>query len=281
MREQAVWKRKIKQFFRNPLTVIALLLFVFIIVICLCAPLLAQDNYNAVNVYQGLQPPSAAHLFGTDNLGRDMFSRVLYAGRITLGYSLIATLIAVISGTVLGVISGYFGGTVDAVIMRITEILSAIPYFLLVIVFEIMLGFGQGNFKYAMGVAAAPAIIHMVRAETLSVMSNEFIEAAKALGFSDIVIILRHVLNNILNSLILHTTSSYSDAMLTCSVLGYLGIGFQPPQADWGTLVASGYSALRVNPHLALIPCGLIMICVLSVNLIGNGLRDTLEGDKS
>ncbi|MBQ6452004.1 MAG: ABC transporter permease [Solobacterium sp.] len=274
-----LFRRRLRYFMRQPLYVCALVIFLFIALACILAPLLAKENYNLVDVYHGMEPPSAEHIFGTDRLGRDHFSRILFAGRVTLGYSLTATLIALGLGLVLGVISGYFGGMADTVIMRITEVLSAVPYFLLVIVFEIMLGFGEGNFKYAMGIAAAPAIIHLVRAETLNVVGSEYIEAARALGFSDLTIILRHVINNIMNSLVLHATGTYADAMLTCSILGYLGIGFVPPQADLGTLIAGGYGDLRVNPHLSLIPCAVIMLSVLSVNLIGNGIRDALEAE--
>ena len=280
MRENVLlFRRRLRYFLHQPLYAGALIVFIVIAGACLLAPVLAKENYNAVDVFNGLQGPSAEHIFGTDKLGRDLFSRTLYAARVTLGYSLTATVIALVLGLVLGVVSGYFGGAADNVIMRITEVLSSIPYFLLVIAFEIMLGFGKGNFRYAMGIAAAPAIIHLVRAETLNVMGSEYIEAARALGFSDLSIILRHVLNNIMNSLVLHITGTYADAMLTCSILGYLGIGFVPPQADLGTLVSGGYGELRVNPHLVLIPCAVIMLSVLSVNLIGNGIRDALEAE--
>ena len=270
----------IRAYFSRPLNTIALLVFILIVLLCVCAPLFVAKNYNTIHVNLIFEKPSWQHIFGRDRLGRDYLGRVLYGGRLTLKVASFATVIGFLAGTVLGVLCGYFDSTLDTVVMRLVETLEAVPFLLLVLVFEILLGLGTGNYRYALGVAMIPKVTHFIRAEVMKLRSQEFIEASRSIGCSEVQIIFSHVLNNILPVLVLQLLRCFAEAVLTCTICGYLQIGFTPPMADWGTLVADGYHVLRVYPWISLLPSGSVILTVLSLNLIGNGLHDAI-GRKS
>ncbi|MBQ9048363.1 MAG: ABC transporter permease [Solobacterium sp.] len=266
----------VRAYFSRPLNTIALLCFILVVLLCVFAPLIVPENYNTIHVNRIFEKPSWQHIFGRDRLGRDYLGRVLFGGRLTLKVASFATVIGFLLGTAAGILCGYFGNTLDTVVMRFIETLEAVPFLLLVLVFEIMLGLGTGNYRYALGVAMIPRLTHFVRAEVMKLRSQEYIEASRSIGCSEMQIIFRHILNNIFPILILQLLRCFAEAVLTCTICGYLQIGFTPPMADWGTLVADGYHVLRVYPWISLLPSGSVILTVLSLNLIGNGLHDAL-----
>ena len=235
-------KKMVRRFLKDPMAVIGLVIFTIIVVLCALAPILTPYDPTKFDFSQAKQLPSLKHIFGTDNIGRDMFSRVLNGGRNTLWAALQATLISTVVGTTLGIIAGYYENVLSNIIQRMTEVIDSIPYILLVVMFEYLFGFGTGSFMYGLGVAAIPATTQTVRAEVLRIRNKEYMEAGRALGLSNFTIIRKHVLNNIAGTVVMQICSSYSEAVLACTVLGYLSIGYATPLFDWGTLVSEGYN---------------------------------------
>ena len=271
------WRESLRRLFKNKSAVVGLIVFLVICFSCAFAPLLSNYDYSALNVTEVNARPSREHLFGTDKLGRDLFTRILYGGRITLRAAFMSTLLATCAGAAIGLVSGYFGRRVDFLLTRIIDMLAAIPNLLLIIVMEIAFGWGKGYFMYAMAISAVPKFARLVRANVQSVMGREFIEASRALGLGHVRIILKHVLHNVLSPLMVLMTTGFAEAILNCTILGYLSVGVNPPTPEWGALAYAGRSNMVSNPHIAFFPCLVIVICVISVNFFGNGLRDALD----
>lgn len=275
MKKNTRYLQMLRRYFKDPLSAAAFIIFLVIVVLCMAAPLLTSYDPTVFDFNQAKLPPgSPGHLLGTDNIGRDLFARILYGGRATLTTALQATILSAVVGTIFGIYAGYFNNTLSNLILRATEIIDSIPYILLVIMFEYMFGFGQGSFKYGLGVAAIPAMTQTVRAEVLRIKNKEYMEAARALGLSNLTIIRRHVLNNIAGTIVMQTCTNYAEAALACTVLGYLSIGFMAPKFDWGTLVSAGFNFLRTESYISLIPTFVIVITSVCLNLIGKGIRD-------
>jgi peptide/nickel transport system permease protein len=232
---------------------------------------------SSMDVSRAMSPPSRENPFGTDYIGRDLLSRVLYGGRNTLYIAFSATLMAAAVGSLIGIVSGYYGGNIDFYVMRLMDILSSVPSFLLAIIVEVALGWGEGNFRYALAIAAVPSFARLLRPSVMGIMSSQYIEASRALGAGTAGIIYRHVVHNIAAPLLIQFTSSVANTILTCTILGYLGIGISPPTPEWGSLVYYGTAYLRNAPHIALFPSMAVTLTVLSLNILGNGLRDALD----
>ena len=268
-----------KRFLHDKLAVVSVILLVLIIAACVFAPFLTNYDYSKMEPKGSLLPPGDEHILGTDKLGRDTFSRILYGGRITLNVTATAVLISLI-GIIPGMLAGYYGGKIDALISRIDDVLTAIPTFLLVIFAECLFGWGSGNYKYAIGVALLPPVVKLTRSLVQNIVSGEYITAAKVLGVSDIVIMFRHVLRNILPSLIVFLFHTAADALMLCTVMGYLGIGVQPPKPEWGMLVHTGYAHIMSHPLQAVFPCIPIVISILALNTLGNSVRDAFDAER-
>jgi peptide/nickel transport system permease protein len=206
-----------------------------------------------------------------------MFARILFGGRVTLGIAFVSTFLSTVVGGTIGLISGYFGGRADYLFSRVLDIIASIPVFLLVITLETALGWGRGNFMYAMAIAAVPQFAQLIRALAMRVMGSEYIEAASALGIGHFEIMVRHVLRNCAPPMIVRFTSGLTEALLFCAVMGYLGVGIRPPTPEWGMLASIGQSDLMHYPHMMLIPCAAITITAISANLFSDGLRDALD----
>ncbi len=276
-RPGGIWTDALQRFGRNKAAVICLAIFLIICISCALAPHLTKYDYSAINANDRLSKPSWAHLLGTDNLGRDLFTRILYGGRMTLRITFTSTVIALLIGSVIGLAAGYFGGRADFIISPVLDVLTAIPVILLALVFEAMLSSGNGNFIYAIAIAAIPQFARLVRISVIHIMGNEYIEAARALGVGHLGVIFRHIGHNIAPALIVRFTSALAEAMLTCTVLGYLSIGIGPPTPEWGNIVYLSKNFMRLAPQLMIIPCAVISLTVISISLLGDGLRDAMD----
>ena len=242
----------------------------------LAAPLLMGDP-DAVDFAAVLQSPSPAHPLGTDQLGRDLLTRVIYGGRISFLIGALAVLLALAAGIPVGVISGYAGGTVDLLVQRGVDLLLAFPGFLLALTLIAVLGVGVTNVVVSVAVAAIPVYVRLVRGATLVIREQTYIEAARALGAGDRAIILRHVLPNCLTPLIVQSTLQLGAAILTAAGLGFLGLGVRPPTPEWGTMLGEGQTYLLSYWFIATFPGLAIFLVVMAFNLVGDGLRDALD----
>jgi peptide/nickel transport system permease protein len=247
------------------------------ILLGLFAPLISPYDPIGQELVQRLKGPSAAHLFGTDNLGRDVLSRVLFGARISLQVGVLAVALGLVFGTLLGVISGYFSGWVDTIIMRAMDIMLAFPGTLLAIAIVAARGPGLGNTMVAIGVIQIPIYARIVRGAVLVSKEREFVNAALALGSGHVRIMLRHILPNSLAPIIVQATLGFATAVIEAAALGFLGLGAQPPDPEWGAMLADGYKYLVGAPWALIFPGGAIMLTVLGFNLLGDGLRDALD----
>jgi len=238
---------------------------------------LPQDLINGQNLREKLQGPSLKHLFGTDELGRDLFWRVVYGTRYSLAIGFVAVIISAVVGVPLGAVAGYYGGKVETVIMRIADIFSAIPSILLAIAIVSLLGRTTFNLMLAIGIAAVPQFARVTRASVLTVKSQEYVEAARALGKNDMYIIFKHILPNCLSPIIVQTTLRIAGAIVSASSLSFLGVGVRPPSPEWGALLNAGKDLIMGYSYLCLFPGLAIMITVLAFNMVGDGLRDAMD----
>lgn len=221
--------------------------------------------------------PSAQHLFGCDQQGRDLFSRILLGTQISLTVGLLAVSISLVVGVTLGAIAGYKGGKVDTIIMRLMDIMLAVPSILLAITFMAALGRGIDKAVVAIGLVSIPEYARIVRSQILAVKASDYVSAARVIGDSDATIIFRHVLPNVMPSIIVRATLGISSAILDCAALGFLGLGVQPPEAEWGDMLGRGRNYIFSAPHSMIFPGLAISLTVLAFNLLGDGIRDALD----
>ena len=268
-----VWRR----FCRNKQAMIGLAMLLLLIFAAVFANVIAPYDPVEQNLLIRLQGPSAAHWFGTDELGRDIFSRILYGARISLTVGLIAVSISCVAGCALGAIAGYYGGILDTVIMRISDIMMAIPSILLNISIVAALGTGLQNVMIAIGISSVSAYCRIMRASLLSLKNQEFVDASRVAGSTDFYIIMHHIIPNSLAPLIVQATLKIGGAILSCASMSFIGLGIVPPTPEWGAMLSTGRDFLRDAPHLTAFPGLAIMFAVFSMNLIGDGLRDALD----
>ena len=268
-----VWRR----FCRNKQAMIGLAMLFLLIFAAVFANVIPPYDPVEQNLLIRLQGPSAAHWFGTDELGRDIFSRILYGARISLTVGLIAVSISCVAGCALGAIAGYYGGILDTVIMRISDIMMAIPSILLNISIVAALGTGLQNVMIAIGISSVPAYCRIMRASLLSLKNQEFVDASRVAGSTDFYIIMHHIIPNSLAPLIVQATLKIGGAILSCASMSFIGLGIVPPTPEWGAMLSTGRDFLRDAPHLTAFTGLAIMFAVFSMNLIGDGLRDALD----
>lgn len=248
-----------------------------VVVLVVLAHIVAPYDPLAVDPISAYQPPSLAHLLGTDDLGRDLWSRILYGGRISLLLGLIAVAIGGTAGTVLGLLAGYFRGLADAAIMLLNDILLTLPGFLLAIGIVAVLGTGIFHVMIAVGISLIPSFARVVRGSTLSAREADYVLAERVIGVSDGRIVFRHVLPNVLAPAIVLGTVGVAGAILTGAGLSFIGLGAQPPTAEWGLMVNEGRASLRTAWWISAFPGVAIMIVVIAINLIGDAFRDVLD----
>jgi len=262
---------------RNKVAPIGLLIVVASLLVALLAPVLAPHDIRAMSPQEALAPPGGRYLFGTDEFGRDVFSRVLWGARISLVVAVLSVLVAVALGTSVGLAAGFYGGWWDAVAMRMMDIIFAFPAILLAIAIMAVLGTSLFNLVVAIGIVYTPQFARVARAAALTVRSLEFVDAARALGLGNVRIIWRHIIPNVLAAVTVQISLSLSLAILSESALSFLGLGTQPPTPSWGNMLSEGRQFLEIAPWNAVFPGLAIMVVVLGFNLLGDGLRDLLD----
>lgn len=270
-------KRMWYSFCKRKIAVLGLVIVLIYVLVAIFAPLLAPQDPTKQDLAYMLQMPNAQHLLGTDEMGRDILSRIIYGARISMKVGFYAVGVAFIIGIPLGIFAGFYGGKVDLLIMRAMDILLAFPGILLSIVFVSVLGPNLDNAILSVGIYTVPNFARMARGETLTLRNSEFIEAARAMGSSDVRIIFSHILINIVSPMIVMGTLSFGTAIITTAGMGFLGIGAQPPTPEWGAMLSSGRQYLLVAPHVTTFTGLAILFLVLGLNLLGDGLRDVLD----
>lgn len=264
-------------FCKRKVAVLGLVIVLIYIIVAIFAPLMAPYDPVKQDLANMLQTPGPKHLLGTDEMGRDILSRIIYGARISMKVGFYAVGVAFVIGIPLGIFAGYFGGKVDLLIMRAMDVLLAFPGILLSIVFVSVLGPNLDNAILSVGIYTVPNFARMARGETLALRNSEFIEAARAMGSGDIRIVFSHILINIVSPMIVMGTLSFGTAIITTSGMGFLGIGAQPPTPEWGAMLSSGRQYLLVAPHVTTYTGLAILFLVLGLNLLGDGLRDVLD----
>jgi peptide/nickel transport system permease protein len=265
------------RFSQNPLAMVGLAILVLLLLVAIFAPLIAPFPMNEQNLTRRLQPPSGEHWFGTDELGRDIFSRVVYGSRITLQITCLVVIIAAPVGLLVGTVSGYFGGWTDTILMRITDIFLSFPGLILALAFVAALGPGIRNAVIAIALTIWPPMARLARAETLTVRSSDYIAAIRAQGAPAWRIVVKHVVPMCLSSVIIRVTLNMAGIILTAAALGFLGLGAQPPMPEWGAMLSTGRQYLLGSWFLAAAPGLAILVVSLGFNLVGDGLRDVLD----
>ncbi len=271
------WKDSFLLWRRNRLMMVGTAIIVFLLLVAVFAPLLAtHDPYEQI-LTDRLQPPSSRHYFGTDSLGRDIYSRVIYGSRVTL---IIAILVAAISaplGLVIGVLAGYFGKALDEILMRLSDVFLAFPKLILAIAFAAALGPGVENAIVAIAIANWPSYARLARAETLSVRNNDYIQVIRSMGASNLRIMVGHITPMCMSSIIVRLSLDMGTIILTAAGLGFLGLGAQPPVPEWGLMVSDGRQFLVDQWWVSTLPGIAILIVVMGFNLMGDGIRDILD----
>ena len=266
-----------KRLLKNKAAVVGGIIILFFIIVALFGPLIVKTDPLHQNLLNKLQPPSKEHWFGTDNFGRDIFSRIVHGAWLTLKVGFLSVLVGGIIGVVIGIFAGYYGGWFDTISMRIMDILLAFPGILLALAIVSVLGGSIRNVILAVGIFSVPAFARIVRGSTLQVKKLEYIDAVRSLGARDLRIIFRHILPNIMSPIIVQATMRIATAILTASGLAFLSLGAPPPTPEWGAMLNDGRTYMHNAGHMVLIPGIMIVIVVLAFNIFGDGLRDALD----
>ncbi len=268
-----VWRRLKK----NKLAIVALCVLLFLFLIAILGPVIAPYSYEEMNPAGPNAGSSAEHLLGTDKIGRDVLSRLLYGSRQSLEMGIVAVAIAATIGITIGAIAGFYGGWVDNVCMRLLDIYQAMPMLLLCITLAAVLGPSLQNAIIALGIATVPGYARLMRASVLTIRDKEYIEAAKAINAKNGKIIVKHIIPNAMAPLIVEITMGVGACIMAGAALSFIGLGVQPPIPEWGAMISEARGVMRENPTLAMYPGLCVMFAVLSCNLLGDGLRDALD----
>jgi len=268
-----IWRR-LRQ---NKASMVGLVIIIVVILMAVFADVIAPYDYSQQNLAERFQGPSLKHLFGTDNFGRDIFSRILFGARISLKVGLISVIVSVAIGGTLGAIAAFYGGRTDNIIMRILDVILAIPGMLLAIAIAATLGAGLSNMMIAIGIGSIPGYARVVRASVLTVKEQDYIEVARSIGASDARIILRHIILNAMAPILVQATLGVAGAILSCASLSFLGLGIEPPTPEWGSMLSSTRQYISQYWWLTAFPGGMIMLTVYALNVLGDGLRDALD----
>lgn len=277
VKKRSQWAEVWRRLSRNKMAMFGLAIIVLIILAAITADVIAPFDFRTQDLNAISQKPSAKHILGTDDLGRDILSRIIHGTRISLLVGFVSVSISVAVGGGLGAVSGYYGGKLDNVIMRFMDVLLAIPSILLAIAIVSAFGGGIINVMIAVGISSVPSYARIVKAAVISIKENEFIEAARAIGASDLRIITKHILPNSMAPIIVQATLGVAGAILSAAGLSFIGMGIQPPTPEWGAMLSNGRHIIRTAWHVATFPGLAIMLTIFALNLLGDGLRDALD----
>ncbi len=271
---KSIWFR----FKKNKLAMIGLIILFFLILVAAAAPIISDyDDAIKQNIRNRLQPPNKENIFGTDQYGRDIFARIVFGARVSLFAGIVGISTSSIIGAIIGSVAGYYGGRVDNILMRLMDILMALPSMLLAISIVAALGAGLTNLIIALSISYIAQFSRIIRSSVLSIKNQEFVEAAVACGTRDGRIIFKHIIPNAIGPLLVQSTLSIASAIILISSLSFLGLGIKPPMPEWGSMLADARSQMRSYPYLVIIPGLAIILSVMGLNLIGDGLRDALD----
>ena len=273
----SLWKDAWTRLRKNKMAVFGLGVLIFFIVIALITPWIAPYSYETQNLNLGASPPSAEHWLGTDIFGRDLMTLIMYGGRISLAVGFVATAVALLIGVTWGAIAGYAGGKVDAAMMRLVDILYALPFMIFIILLMVVFGRNLLLLFLAIGAVEWLTMARIMRGQVQSLRQQEFVEAAISLGLSPAVIIRRHLIPNALGPVIVYTTLTIPGVMLLEAFLSFLGLGIQPPQTSWGLLISYGAETMEEYPWLLIFPGAALTLTLFALNFLGDGLRDALD----
>lgn len=273
----SLWKDAWRRLRKNRMAVVGAVILAILGILCSLSPWISPYEYDATDLALGATPPSGDHWMGTDNLGRDLLTRCLYGGGISLLVGISATAVSLTIGVLYGATSAYIGGKVDSFMMRVVDILYALPFTIFVILLTVMFGRHIVLLFVAIGAVEWLTMARIVRSQTMSIKRMEFIEAALSLGLSKRRILLRHIIPNILGPIIVYATLTVPMVMLLEAFLSFLGLGVQPPMSSWGSLIKDGAEKMEEYPWLLLFPGGLFAMTLISLNFLGDGLRDAMD----
>ena len=264
---------------KNKIAMLGLIIFLIVLFFAIFAGLFADYDAEAIkqNIPDRYQRPNAVHILGTDAYGRDIFARIIYGARLSLIISLSAVMISLVAGCILGALCAYYGGLLDSIIMRITDVFLAVPPMLMAVTIVAALGTGIPNLILALTISMVPPFTRIVRSAVLQIRGADYIEAAIAYGAKDAYIIISHVMPNAIGPIIVQATLDLASVLLSVTALGFIGLGVPSPQPEWGTMMAENKAQMRYYPYLVIIPGIVIAVTSLSINLIGDGLRDALD----
>jgi peptide/nickel transport system permease protein len=276
-KKRSQWAEMWRRLKRNKMAMFGLSVIILIIVTAIFANFLAPYSYREQNLDRINFKPNSQNILGTDDLGRDILSRIIYGARISLQVGFVAVSISIVIGGILGALAGFYGGKTDNIIMRLMDIFLAIPSILLAIAIVSAFGGGLLNVMIAVGISSIPTYARIVKASVISIKEQEFIEAARAVGATDLRIIFRHIIPNSLAPIIVQGTLGVAGAILAAAGLSFIGMGIQPPTPEWGAMLSNGRHIIRTSPHVATFPGLAIMLTIFALNLLGDGLRDALD----
>ncbi len=276
-KERSLWSDSWTRLRKNPFAMVGLAILLVIIIVAVFASYIAPYDPDAQDYTAAMLSPGRSHWLGTDNFGRDILSRIIYGGQISLRLGLFGTLIGASVGSVLGAIAGFFGGIVDSIIMRLLDIQMAFPGILLAIIVIAILGDSEINVILAIGIFSLPTFARVIRGTFLVLREQDYVLAARATGADSNRILFRHLLPNSLSPILVLATIRLGTAILTAASLGFLGLGVAPPAPEWGTMLSEGRNYMQFAPHIAIFPGLAIVITVISLNLLGDGLRDAID----
>ena len=265
----------------NHMAMVSLGILIAIFMVSVLGPIFCPYSYDEQNLDHIFQSPDQSHFFGTDNLGRDLFARTTYGGRISLAVGLLATLVSLVIGVSYGMLSGYVGGRLDAWMMRTVDVLYSLPFIIFVILLMVMFGRNFLLLFVAIGAVEWLTMARITRAQTLNLKNAEFVEAARALGYSHTRILFRHLLPNLIGPIIIYATLTVPAVMLLEAVLSFLGLGVQAPMSSWGSLIKEGAEKMDAAPWLLLFPGSFFCLTLFALNFLGDGLRDALDPKSS
>lgn len=277
----SLWKDAWHRLQKNRLALFGLGVILFLIVVSLLTPWIAPYSYDAQQLELGATPPSAEHWLGTDNFGRDLLTRIMYGGRMSLAVGFVATGVALLIGVLYGAIAGYIGGRVDAAMMRTVDILYALPFMIFIILLMVVFGRNILLLFLAIGAVEWLTMARIVRGQVQTLRHMEFVEAANSIGLSQWAIIRRHIIPNTLGPVIVYTTLTIPNVMLLEAFLSFLGLGVQPPESSWGLLISYGVETMEEYPWLLIFPGLALSITLFALNFLGDGLRDALDPKSS